>query len=152
MPGGDGECWLSGQDWSGELPVWTSCTSGWLPDTPDTCVQGRHFSQISFLAGAGVSCDFYTGTVARRGSQADKVSQASLLVINLLFYRSYKEIAGLNYEEFLDYVSDLNEISSHFLDANGKQLVFAVKKGTDSTALWKGTVRIAFVKVSKSIT
>ena len=65
-----------------------------------------------------------------------------------VFLRSYKEIAGLNYEEFLDYVSELNEISSHFLDANGKQLVFAVKKGTDSTALWKGTVRVACVKVS----
>ena len=63
--------------------------------------------------------------------------------------RSYKEIAGLSYEEFLDYVSELNEISSHFLDANGKQLVFAVKKGTDSTALWKGTVRVACVKVWK---
>jgi len=61
--------------------------------------------------------------------------------------RSYKEIAGLSYEEFLDYVSELNEISSHFLDANGKQLVFAVKKGTDSTALWKGTVKVACVKV-----
>ena len=36
---------------------------------------------------------------------------------------------------------------SQFLDANGKQLVFAVKKGTDSTALWKGTVRVACVKV-----
>ena len=79
--------------------------------------------------------------------------------------RSYKEIAGLSHEEFLDYVQDLNEISrysneatifrdliifvcSHFLDANGKQLVFAVKKGTDSTALWKGTVRVACVKVT----
>jgi len=61
--------------------------------------------------------------------------------------RSYKEIASLDYEEFLDYVSELNEISSHFLDANGKQLVFAVKKGTDATALWKGTVRVACVKV-----
>ena len=40
-----------------------------------------------------------------------------------------------------------NLIFSHFLDANGKQLVFAVKKGTDSTALWKGTVRVACVKV-----
>jgi len=64
--------------------------------------------------------------------------------------RSYKEIAGLSYEEFLDYIQDLNEISSQFLDANGKQLVFAVKKGTDSTALWKGTVRVACVKVEAS--
>jgi len=61
--------------------------------------------------------------------------------------RTYKEIAGLSYEEFLDYISELNEISSHFLDANGKQLVFAVKKGTDGTALWKGTVKVACVKI-----
>jgi hypothetical protein len=33
------------------------------------------------------------------------------------------------------------------MDNNGRQLVFAVKKGTDSTLLWKGTVRIACVKV-----
>ena len=32
-------------------------------------------------------------------------------------------------------------------DCNNKQLVFVVKKGTDSTLLWKGTVRIACVKV-----
>ena len=41
----------------------------------------------------------------------------------------------------------MNEISSHFLDSNGKQLVFAVKKGTDTTPLWKGTVRVACCKV-----
>ena len=33
------------------------------------------------------------------------------------------------------------------LDPSGKQLVFAVKKGSDSTVLWKGTIRIACVKV-----
>jgi hypothetical protein len=33
------------------------------------------------------------------------------------------------------------------MDNNGRQLVFAVKKGTDSTLLWKGTVRIACVKI-----
>lgn len=68
--------------------------------------------------------------------------------------RSYKEIASVSYEEFLRNVKELNEISGHFLDANGKRLVFAVKKGTDTTALWKGTVRVACVKVdaeSKSV-
>jgi len=68
--------------------------------------------------------------------------------------RSYKEIASVSYEEFLRNVSELNEISGHFLDSNGKRLVFAVKKGTDTTALWKGTVRVACVKVdaeSKSV-
>lgn len=33
------------------------------------------------------------------------------------------------------------------MDAQGNQLVFAVKKGTDSTVLWKGMVRIACVKL-----
>ena len=33
-------------------------------------------------------------------------------------------------------------------DSNGKQLVFAVKKGSDETGvLWKATVRVACVKV-----
>ena len=61
--------------------------------------------------------------------------------------RSYKEIANLSYEEFLENVSQLNDISQHFLDDNGKVLVFAVKKGTDSTSFWKGTVRVACCKV-----
>ena len=68
-------------------------------------------------------------------------------VYNDLHYRSYKEIANLSYDDFLDNVTELNEISSQFLDSNGKSLVFAVKKGTDRSALWKGTVRIACCKV-----
>lgn len=90
------------------------------------------------------------GSVARIGQGLGSAVTSTLGQLQgevLRQTRSYKEIAGLNYEEFLDYVSELNEISSHFLDANGKQLVFAVKKGTDSTALWKGTVRVACVKV-----
>ena len=58
--------------------------------------------------------------------------------------RRYREIADLSYEEFQDCVTELNQISSQFLDTNGKQLVFAVKKGTDSTALWKGTVKVSY--------
>jgi len=90
------------------------------------------------------------GSVARIGQGLGSAVTSTLGQLQgevLRQTRSYKEIAGLSYEEFLDYVTDLNEISSHFLDANGKQLVFAVKKGTDSTALWKGTVRVACVKV-----
>lgn len=37
--------------------------------------------------------------------------------------------------------------SKRVTDSEGKQLVFAVKKGTDSTVLWKGTVKIACVKL-----
>ena len=62
-------------------------------------------------------------------------------------FRSYKEIANLSYDDFLDNVTELNELASHFLDSNGKLLVFAVKKGTDTTPLWKGTVRVACCKV-----
>ncbi len=53
----------------------------------------------------------------------------------------------ISYEEFLENIRQLNEISSRYLDENGKQLVFAVKKGTDSTILWRATVRIACVKL-----
>ena len=61
--------------------------------------------------------------------------------------RSWQKISSLTYEQFLVNIKELNRLSSHFLDFNGKQLVFAVKKGTDSTFLWKATVKIACVKV-----
>ena len=55
----------------------------------------------------------------------------------------------LSYDVFLSTITEVNKISGHFLDTNGKQLVFAVKKGTDSSFLWKATVRIACVKIGK---
>jgi len=64
--------------------------------------------------------------------------------------RTLQRLAGLTYDQFLGYIKELNEISSHFLDSNGKQLVFAVKKGSDSTLLWKATVRVACVKIDVS--
>ena len=51
------------------------------------------------------------------------------------------------YETFLSSVQELNEIAEHFLDSNGKQLVFTVKKGSDGTVFWKATVRVAIVKI-----
>lgn len=61
--------------------------------------------------------------------------------------RSLQQVSNITYEGFLSSITELNEISSHFLDCNGKQLVFAVKKGSDSSWLWKATVRIACVKI-----
>lgn len=61
--------------------------------------------------------------------------------------RSLQQVSSITYEGFLSSITELNEISSHFLDCNGKQLVFAVKKGSDSNFLWKATVRIACVKL-----
>ena len=61
--------------------------------------------------------------------------------------RSLQQVSNLTYDGFLASITELNEISGHFLDANGKQLVFAVKKGSDTSFLWKGTVRVACVKI-----
>ena len=99
------------------------------------------------LQGLGSAVSSTLGQLQGEVLRQTRSAKYSVLFCELLCLRSYKEIASLDYEEFLDYVSELNEISSHFLDANGKQLVFAVKKGTDATALWKGTVRVACVKV-----
>jgi len=64
--------------------------------------------------------------------------------------RSLQQVSNITYEGFLDSITELNEISSHFLDSNGKQLVFAVKKGSDSSFLWKATVKIACVKIDSA--
>ncbi|EEB10655.1 hypothetical protein Phum_PHUM055710 [Pediculus humanus corporis] len=61
--------------------------------------------------------------------------------------RVITEIAALSYEDFLKCLEQLNELSRKVTDQNGKQLLFAVKKGTDSTVLWKGTVKIACIKL-----
>merc|ERR1739838_1005801 len=64
--------------------------------------------------------------------------------------RSLQQVSSISYEGFLSSITELNEISNHFLDTNGKQLVFAVKKGSDSSFLWKATVRIACVKIDSA--
>jgi len=60
---------------------------------------------------------------------------------------AFREMAILSYEEFLKEIKELNKISHSFVDTNGKRLVFAVKKGSDSSLLWKATVKIGCVKV-----
>ncbi|GJQ65223.1 hypothetical protein Trydic_g7356 [Trypoxylus dichotomus] len=58
-----------------------------------------------------------------------------------------EEIFEINYEEFLEKLGELNKLSKKYLDSSGKQLLFAVKKGTDSTVFWKASVQIACVKI-----
>ncbi|XP_031623700.1 RING finger protein 141-like [Contarinia nasturtii] len=60
--------------------------------------------------------------------------------------QSLKEINSLTYEEFNKCLSNLNDLSRKCLDTNGKVTIFAVKKGSDQSFLWKATVRIACVK------
>lgn len=54
----------------------------------------------------------------------------------------------LTYDQFLAYITQLNQICREYKDSEGHMLVFAVKKGTDSTVFWKATVRIACVKLN----
>ncbi|XP_067641970.1 RING finger protein 141-like [Eurosta solidaginis] len=60
------------------------------------------------------------------------------------------EINSLTYEEFKTGLDNLNALSRKCIDPNGKQLVFLVKRGTDTSLLWKATVKIACVKVDPS--
>lgn len=54
----------------------------------------------------------------------------------------------LTYDQFLSYITQLNQICREYKDGENHVLVFAVKKGTDSTIFWKATVRIACVKLN----
>ncbi|KAK5643201.1 hypothetical protein RI129_007046 [Pyrocoelia pectoralis] len=56
------------------------------------------------------------------------------------------EIQEISYESFLKLLGELNILTKNCLDSSGKQLVFAVKRGTDCTVFWKATVQIACVK------
>lgn len=61
--------------------------------------------------------------------------------------RNLHQLTGTSYDTFLSSIQELNEIAEHFLDSNGKQLIFTIKKGTDATVFWKAIVRIAIVKI-----
>ncbi|XP_049535226.1 RING finger protein 141-like [Anopheles darlingi] len=89
------------------------------------------------------------------GSQASSISQRILphdTMDSLQFeikkqVHIYSEINNLAYDDFQKCLADLNRLARKCLDTDGKQLVFAVKKGTDNSILWKRTVRIACVKI-----
>lgn len=57
-----------------------------------------------------------------------------------------KEVALLSYGDFLRKVQKLNRISMSIPDLYGRKLVFIVKKGTDASLFWKGTVQIACIR------
>uniref|UniRef100_A0A1B0BPE8 RING finger protein 141 n=1 Tax=Glossina palpalis gambiensis TaxID=67801 RepID=A0A1B0BPE8_9MUSC len=58
------------------------------------------------------------------------------------------EIKSLTYEDFKTCLDNLNSLSRKCIDPDGKQLVFLVKRGSDTTLLWKATVKIACIKVN----
>ncbi|XP_037937596.1 RING finger protein 141-like [Teleopsis dalmanni] len=57
------------------------------------------------------------------------------------------EINSLTYEDFKACLDNLNALSRKCIDQSGKQLVFLVKNGTDTSMIWKATVKIACIKV-----
>ncbi|KAI4462511.1 ring finger protein [Holotrichia oblita] len=78
--------------------------------------------------------DFVSSSIAKAISD-----DSSSLIID--------EIYDLNYDEFLQKLGELNKLSKKYLDSSGKQLLFAVRRGTDSTILWKASIQIACVKI-----
>ncbi|XP_070552159.1 RING finger protein 141-like [Ptychodera flava] len=59
------------------------------------------------------------------------------------------QLTVLKYDDFLALVSELNEIASSLPDPGGKKLQFEVKFGTDTSVLWKSTVRIRCKKLDR---
>ncbi|KAK3766186.1 hypothetical protein RRG08_025186 [Elysia crispata] len=59
-----------------------------------------------------------------------------------------KSLARVSHKEVLSCIAELNAVTRTFTDRSGKQLRFMVRKGTDTTFLWKATIRIACIKVN----
>ncbi|XP_069132504.1 RING finger protein 141-like [Argopecten irradians] len=58
------------------------------------------------------------------------------------------KIAKLSYNDLIQSVKDINELTTTFTDHKGKQLLFSVEAGTDTTIFWKHTIRICCQKVN----
>lgn len=58
-----------------------------------------------------------------------------------------QEIKKLTYKEFLQIIIELNAVSRNSLDQAGKQMKFAIKKGTENSMFWKSLIEIACLKI-----
>lgn len=56
-----------------------------------------------------------------------------------------RQLTTLTYDELSSKIGELNDLSSRFVDCNGKQLVFEMKEGNEGV-LWKGLVRVRCMK------
>lgn len=59
-------------------------------------------------------------------------------------------VVSVTWPEFVDMVCDLNTRCRQFVDVNERYLVFAVKKGTADSSLWKATIRICVLRRNAS--
>lgn len=76
-------------------------------------------------------------------------SQMALATEKLMRHaHEIRQTASLTYLQFLESISTLNELANSYGDAYGRCLVFRIRKDTDNTMWWKGTVRIKCHKVN----
>uniref|UniRef100_A0A915C4N6 RING finger protein 141 n=1 Tax=Parascaris univalens TaxID=6257 RepID=A0A915C4N6_PARUN len=59
-------------------------------------------------------------------------------------------VVSVTWPEFVDMVCDLNTRCRQFVDVNERYLVFAIKKGTADSSLWKATIRICVLRRNAS--
>jgi len=58
-----------------------------------------------------------------------------------------RQLTTLTYDDLQSKITELNDLSSRFVDCNGKQLIFELKDGADAPpVLWKGLVRVRCMK------
>jgi len=65
--------------------------------------------------------------------------------------RTLRQLTILTYDDLQSKVKELNELSSRFVDCNGKQLQFSLKdhyEGEMPSVMWKGLVRIRVSKIN----
>ncbi|KAK6972769.1 RING finger protein 141, partial [Biomphalaria glabrata] len=61
-----------------------------------------------------------------------------------------KSLATVSHKDIVDCIEQLNTVTKSFTDRAGKQLRFLIQEGTDTTFIWKGTIRICCLKINTS--
>lgn len=90
------------------------------------------------------------GQTASTGGDSSPVNFSAIHSGLLRHASTLREVTSLTYDEFIRAIQEVNKISLRFTDEHEKYLIFKVKPGSDTTMLWKGTVRVDCVKVDKS--
>ncbi|BFZ05010.1 hypothetical protein BsWGS_08049 [Bradybaena similaris] len=78
-------------------------------------------------------------------SEGDLGQLHSKLVAHFDIIRS---LATVTHPELMECIEELNIVTRSFTDKAGKQLRFVIKKGSDASFLWKGTIRIRCLKIN----
>ncbi len=63
------------------------------------------------------------------------------------FSTNVLDMINLKYSQLISMINDMNSIAEYFIGEDGSSLSFNILKNSDSTFLWKLTVRIECKKV-----